>query len=124
MTANTEHIIITPKGRHYDARLGDEALPAHRTPFLAAARILLERGHAPGTILTMSRQGEAAFSLRATIGAAARLTVAENETIGPRFGRYRAPPADMPIAGVRGRPKTAGARGSARVAYENTEAAQ
>lgn len=123
MMTNSIHITITPKGQLYEARLGNEVLPAHRTPFLSTARLLLERGHAPCTVLTMSRRGESAFALRGTIGAAAPLTVIENETTGPRFARYRALPADMPIAVVRGRGRTAGKSGPVGVAYETAGAA-
>jgi hypothetical protein len=112
------HITIMPKGQLYQAQLDGEALCVSRTPFLSAARILLERGHSSGTILTMSHAGADTVSLRSTLGTAAKLTVIENETAGPRFGRYRPPPAEMPIAGVRGRAKTAESHGPAGVAYE------
>lgn len=123
MTTNKMHITIMPKGQLYEAQLDGEALCVSRTPFLSAARILLGRGHAQGTILTMNHQGERTVALRGTIGAAAPLTVIENETAGPRFGCYRAPPADMPIAVVRGKVKTAGKSGPAGVAYETAGAA-
>lgn len=123
MTPNPIHIIITPKGQLYEARCDGEILCVSRTPFLSSARVLQERGHAPETLLTMSHQGERIVALRGTIEAAGPLTVIENETAGPRFGRYRAPPADMPIAAVRGRGRTAGKSGPARVAYETAGAA-
>lgn len=120
---NTIHITITPanltpRGQRYEVRLGADLLITSRTPFFAAARELEKRGHSGDTILTMSHAGSDTVSLRSTLGAAAKLTVIENETAGPRFGRYRAPPADMPIAVVRGKVKTAGKSSPAGVAYE------
>jgi len=114
---------ITPSGQRYEARCGGELLATSRTPFFAAARALLERGHSPDDDLTMRHEGQQVVALRATLGKAAGITVIENETAGPRFGRYRAPPADMPIGVVRGRVKTAGKSGSAGVAYETAGAA-
>lgn len=128
MTTSSMHITITPakltpKGQRYEVRLGAELFITSRTPLLAAARELEKRGHSPDTILTMSRAGSDTVSLRSTLGTAAKLTVIENETAGPRFGRYRAPPADMPIAVVRGRGRTAEKSGPAGVAYETAGAA-
>ncbi|MDU0342979.1 hypothetical protein [Bosea rubneri] len=120
---NSIHITIAPKGQLFAALLGDDLITTSRTPFLSSARVLLGRGHAPGTVLTMSREGETTIALRATIGAAAQLTVVENDDIGPKFGRYRAPPSDMTFAEVRGRAKTAGGSFPGRVAYEAPRAA-
>jgi hypothetical protein len=101
------HIAITPtkttaKGQRYEARLDGEVVTISKTPFLSAARVLLEQGHSPDTILAMSRAVSDTGSLRATLGAAAKLTVMETETVGPRFGRYRPPPAGMPFATMTG----------------------
>lgn len=101
------HIAITPtkttaKGQRYEARLDGEVVTISKTPLLSAARVLLERGHSPDTILSMSRAGSDTVSLRATLGAAAKLTVMETKTVGPRFGRYRPPPAEMPFAAMTG----------------------
>lgn len=114
------HIIITPikttmRGQHYEVRLDGEIVTTSRTPFLSAARVLLEREHSPDTILTMSYAGSDTVALRATLGAAAKLTVIETETVGPRFGRYRPPPAEMPFAVMRGRVRTADHGGPARM---------
>ena len=97
----------SPSGQHYEARLDGMVVCRSRTPFLSAARALLEAGHAPGTILTMRHEGSDTVSLRATLGAAAKLTVVENSREGPRFACYRPPPSTMPIAAVRGRAGTA-----------------
>ncbi|MCV9936122.1 hypothetical protein OIU35_07075 [Boseaceae bacterium BT-24-1] len=109
---------ITASGQRYEARYGGELLATSRTPFFAAARALLERGHSPDATLTMRHESQEAVALRASLGKAAQMTVIENETAGPRFGRYRAPPADMPIAVVRGKARTAEDRRFARVAYD------
>lgn len=92
----------TAKGQRYEARLDGEVVTTSRTPFLSAARVLLERGHSSDTILMMSHAGSDTVALRATLGAAAKLTVIESETVGPRFGRYRPPPAAMPFTVVTG----------------------
>lgn len=55
--------------------LGTERLGSSPVPFLTAARILLYRGHSPGQELTMRRKGEKNWSLRATIGEAAKWDV-------------------------------------------------
>lgn len=123
MTTNNIHITITPKGQLYEARLGGDILTTSRTPFLSSARTLLERGHAPDTVLTMSHAGEEIIALRANIGTAAPLTVTENDTAGPRFARYRNPSADMTFAEVRGCARTGGESASARVAREVAGAA-
>lgn len=112
------HITITPKGQLYEARLGGDILTTSRTPFLSSARALLERGHSPDTVLTMRHAGEEMIALRGTIGTAAPLTVTESDTAGPRFARYRNPPADMTFAGVRGCARTGGKNASARVACD------
>jgi hypothetical protein len=114
---------ITPSGQRYEAHCGGELLSTSRTPFFAAARALLERGHSPDDAITMRHEGQQVIALRATPGTAAGLTVIENATAGPRLGRYRAPPADMPTAVVRGRVKTAGKRGPAGIACETAGAA-
>lgn len=59
-----------------------------RTPLLSAARVLLQAGHDPTSNVFMTRAGEAAWSLKAPLGVAAKLTVRENETVGPVFAPY------------------------------------
>lgn len=77
---------------HFVAKLasnGDVLVASSRTPFLDAARRLLELGHAADTVLVM-KHGQTK-SLRATIGIAAALTVKETEN-GPAFRLYDGPP--------------------------------
>lgn len=61
-----------------------------RTPLPSAARVLLQEGHAPASVISMTREGETAWSLMAPLGVAAKLTVRENETVGPVFAPYDA----------------------------------
>ena len=63
-----------------------------RAPFLAAARALLEKGHAPETEIAMTHAGSDLVALRARLGDAARLTVREDQK-GARFAAYRPPGA-------------------------------
>lgn len=59
-----------------------------RTPLFSSARVLLQEGRAPSTIVLMTRDGDASWSLKAPLGVAAKLTVRESESAGPVFIRY------------------------------------
>ena len=84
------HITISPaRGGRFHAREQERHLCTSRTPFFAAARVLMEEGADPETPITMSHEGSCIVSLRCTIGQAARLTVEESEKSGPRFVPYR-----------------------------------
>lgn len=84
-------ITISPAGRgRYHARLGHRYLCTSRTPFTDAARVLAKEGVPLSTLLQMSREGNDTVDLSGTIGAAARLTVLENERRGPVFVAHRA----------------------------------
>jgi len=99
---------LTTKGRLYEARLDGVTLCQSLTPFLSAARVLLDAGHAPDTILTMTHEGSSVVSLRSTLSRAAKLTVVDNRHEGPRFAKYRPLPAIGEAHGaVRGAQKTA-----------------
>lgn len=83
-------ITISPAGRErYHARLGHRLLCTSRTPFTDAARVLAREGVSPSTPLQMSREGHDTVDLISTVGAAARLTVLENERRGPVFIAHR-----------------------------------
>jgi hypothetical protein len=91
-------IVVSPRRcrkadaeQQYEARLDGELLCLSRTPFLAAARALLEKGHAPETEIAMTHAGSDVVTLRARLGDAARLTVREDKAA--RFARYRPPGA-------------------------------
>lgn len=58
-------------------------LCAARTPFYSAARVLQQEGRDPASVIFMTREGETAWSLKGTLGVAAKLTVRENATEGP-----------------------------------------
>lgn len=121
---NSNHIHITVRlakltmsGQRYEARHGANIITTSRTPFLSAARALIERGHSPDAVLTMSHEGSDTVALRSTLGAAAGLRVVENDTAGPRFGRYVPPPIGRPFPVDRGRARTAAAAMAGRDAY-------
>jgi hypothetical protein len=78
--------------QQYEARLDGELLCLSRTPFLAAARALLDAGHAPETEIAMTHAGSDVVALRARLGDAARLTVREDQKAA-RFAAYRPPGA-------------------------------
>jgi hypothetical protein len=91
---------LSPSGQHYQARLNGIVVCRSRTPLLSAARVLLEVGYAPDTILTMTHAGSDTVSLRATLGSAAKLAVVENSREGPRFDRYQPRPDEAPQSAV------------------------
>jgi len=110
-------IVIEPTGSGdlFTARLNGRLLCKCRTPFCTAARLLLERGYAPGTLMVMRHAGSSTNALTATIAAAARLTVAERSFgNGPRFARWKplplgagaAPTRSMGLRGSQGNPGT------------------
>jgi hypothetical protein len=101
--------IRTSPGR-FEARLAstDELLVgSSRQPFVDAARVLIEKGHHPATILVMKHLGSNIIALKAPLGKAAKLGVEEGPN-GPRLVQYRTGPktcvASPPIA-----PSTSGA---------------
>jgi len=112
----TLNIIVSPrslttKGQIYEARLDGVPLCQSLTPLLSAARVLLDAGHAPDTVVTMAHEGSSVVSLRSTLAKAAKLTVVDNQHEGPRFAKYRPlPPIGKAHGAVRGRPETAATR--------------
>ena len=83
------HVVELPERRgRFVARLenGREVVRSSRQPFLDAARALLAEGADPADILIMMR-GQTQ-SLSGPIGKVAKLTVAENDRLGPRFARW------------------------------------
>jgi hypothetical protein len=108
------NITVTPLRRGRFAACLDGRLLCHsRTPFLSAARVLQREGVPDETPITMRHEGEIEVALRSTVGAAAKLTIVENEREGPRFARYRPFSAAMPCAAV---------RGSSRIGEDGSEA--
>lgn len=89
-------ITISPAGRgRFRASLGTRILCTSDTPFTSAARVLIRDGVDPTTPLEMTREGSDKVDLRSTIGAAAQLTVYENDSHGPVFRQYKAFPSDL-----------------------------
>lgn len=87
----TLNLTVYALGRgFYEAHLGSTVLCRSKTPFLSAARVLLEANHAPETQLTMTHEGSTVVAMRATVGTAAAQSVVDNDSNGPRFTPYRA----------------------------------
>jgi hypothetical protein len=72
-------IIFTPLGQaRFDARSQEGVLcQASRTPFLDAARALLASGCDPNATIEMWHAGAEGYSLRSSVGIAAKLAVHE-----------------------------------------------
>ena len=73
-------VIVTPVGQgRYTAAVGDRALVANsRTPFLSAARVLLDEGADPGAELAMRHCGSK--TVRTTVGATAGMSVSDPDS--------------------------------------------
>jgi hypothetical protein len=83
------------KRRHdrFEALIGDRVLvQAIRTRFLSGCRALIELGFDPNDVAVMKHAGSNTESLRATIGAAAKFTVEDNQTGRPFCRRHRERP--------------------------------
>jgi hypothetical protein len=97
-------VIISPSARpgYFTARLTDgrELVTSSRHPVLDAARVLLGEGCDPATILISRHAGTGTVSLRAPIGDAAKLTVAEGALDPPRFRLWK------PFISREGSPRT------------------
>jgi hypothetical protein len=81
----------TTAGR-YQARLASDGtllVVSRKQPFFDGARRLLELGYAPDTVLVMMYANSDIECLRAPLGAAAALTVAEGDRDPPRFRRWK-----------------------------------
>ncbi len=76
----------------YQVSINGRELGAFRTPLFSAARLLLEEGHSPDEPIGLLHQGRDTISMRSTIGAAASMSVAEDDG-GTRFVPYRPGPA-------------------------------
>jgi hypothetical protein len=82
------HVVWEPtlKPGRYGVYLGESFLCHSKTPFLSAARRLIEIGYDPSEKLTGGRTSTEC-ALSSTIGEAAKLTVEETKH-GPIFRKY------------------------------------
>ena len=80
----------TKRGPVYDAYLNGTLLCSSRTPFLDGARLLLSQGYPAKTVLRMRHEGSEHWSLQASIGKAAKLSVRDDRSSGPTFRAYEA----------------------------------
>jgi hypothetical protein len=76
----------------YEVFIADEMICKTRTPLCSAARILLDRGIDPDTILEKVRKGSTRVDMRAVIGEAAKLTVWDGGKYTPQFAKYKPHP--------------------------------
>jgi len=105
-------VIVSPLPRaRYRMTIDGRDYGTSNTPLFTAARLLLNEGHDPETILQMRHDGSSIPSMKGRIGRLAGLTVIEDEKRGPRFGSYR------PFSRDTGTPQTAfEGQGATRVA--------
>jgi hypothetical protein len=73
----------------FEARLDGKLICISRQPLLDSARVLTAEGVDPATTIRMRHDGATHDAMRATVGPAAKLTVEENERVGPRFARWK-----------------------------------
>jgi len=74
------------RGQLFDGKVdGRFVVKRSPTPFCAAARVLLAEGLDPATKLVMRHEGSTHDALRSTVGAAAKITVADSSTGKPVF---------------------------------------
>jgi len=83
----------TSKPGVYQAYLGDTLLCTSRLPFFDGAREILKLGYPAETLVNMRHRGKVYPSfVPITLGKAAKLTVIENDTEGPKLASYQANP--------------------------------
>ena len=73
----------------FEARLNGRLICISHRPLLDGARVLLAECVDPATPISMRHEGTAYDALRSTVGVAAKLTVEENERVGPRLVRWK-----------------------------------
>jgi hypothetical protein len=89
-------IMVSPRARkpdqepgYYEAEFEGRPLCTSTQPFLDGARKLLEMGYPPESEVVMQHRGAAEWSLKSTVGFAAKLTIRENANIGPDFRPWK-----------------------------------
>jgi hypothetical protein len=86
------------RGQLFSASVGGRTIvTASVTPFLDAARVLVGEGVDAATRIVMRHEGKDYDALRSTVGAASRLTVWDDSTGKPIFGRWK---PRFPLAGA------------------------
>ncbi|MFT0893074.1 hypothetical protein [Pseudochelatococcus sp. G4_1912] len=99
---NNLAIIIHPLGRGlYEARIGETVVvKSSRTPFLDAARVLLDAGYNPHAQITMQHAGSDTIALRALLSTAAKCAIVEGDRDGLKVRDYQPYPSasDGPAA--------------------------
>lgn len=73
----------------YLASLNGRELCRSRTPFFAAARVLLSEGVFADEILEMKHEGSDTVALRSPVGEAAKLTVSDPDRGSPHIALFR-----------------------------------
>ena len=94
-------VILCPAFNRHGARLHGKfvvtldgrQLCISRQPLLDAARVLLDDGVDPETSIATRHAGAGFDAMTSTVGAAAKWTVRENESVSPTFVRWWAFPA-------------------------------
>ena len=81
-------IVPAAYGR-FTAWLGNREVCTSTEPLCETARILLAEGFNPKTVIEMYHAGSTTLALRARLGAAARLTVVDNDEGTPVFARWQ-----------------------------------
>jgi hypothetical protein len=82
-------IATTTRGQLFDGKVdGRWIAKRSTTPFCDAARVLLAEGVRPETVLVMRHEGSPHDALRSTVGAAAGLTVADDNGGKPIFRKW------------------------------------
>jgi hypothetical protein len=87
-TMRIEIVEIRNRGVYDAWHNGELICDQTRTPFLSAARVLLQRGADPNEMLEKVRCGSDQVDMRAPIGVAAKLTVKESDN-APRFRTFQ-----------------------------------
>jgi hypothetical protein len=101
MIATTIVLVVSPspnedgrkaystRGQLFDGKVdGRWIAKRSTTPFCDAARVLLAEGVRPETVLVMRHEGSPHDALRSTVGAAAGLTVADDNGGKPIFRKW------------------------------------
>jgi hypothetical protein len=106
----TATLVIAPiasRGGRYTVRHQGPLLCRSRTPLLDGARALLASGYSTDAIVELRHAGSDHAAIRAVLGVAAGLTVADNRYGCPVFRRQKATESDAAAPPMRRRPMPA-----------------